>query len=279
MIDEHSILITGGEGMIGRVWPEGLKPSQTQLDVCNQEQIEAYVQAKRPSAIVHLAALDIYQAETNPSLAINTNVLGTYHLAQAAAKSRIPFVFISSGAVFNGGPNDIHNEGSRPQPVNVFGYTKYISELLLQDIAEDILIIRTGWVFGGNQAHHRKFVDLVLEKARRDEPIEAVSDRWGSPTYVVDLVQEVSRLLQTGQRGLVHVINKGKASAYDMAKVIITSLQSRSELQEKKQADFAQTGPKRAVSEAMHSRVTSLRSWQEALKEYVTQISKADRLN
>ncbi len=272
MIQDDTILVTGGAGMIGRVWPGGFKPSQAELDVRAAVQVAAYLKEKPPSAIVHLAAIDIYQAEADPLLAFETNVLGTYHLARAALSARVPLVFVSSGAVFNGRPDAIHDEQSTPQPCNVFGYTKYTSEILLQEMKGDFLIIRTGWVFGGSQANHKKFVDIALTKAVRGETIEAVNDRWGSPTYVIDLVNEIRRLLKTGQRGIVHVVNEGKASACDIAAAIITTVHSQSNVQQKRQADFMPKGPRRGISEALTSRRVTLRPWTEALHEYITHV-------
>lgn len=268
-VELSRILVTGGEGMIGRVLPFGVKLSQRELDVRSPEDIERALERHQPSAIVHLAALDIRQAEADPLAAYATNVLGSYHVACAARRRSIPLVFLSSGAVFNGDVGAVHGETAPPDPVNIFGQTKWLAEILLRETLEDLLIIRTGWVFGGHQAYHRKFVDVALELALRGEPIQATVDQWGSPTFVHDLVGEIRRLLLSGVYGTVHVVNAGAASGMDIAREIVRVTGSRSELLEVKGVDLPNPGPRRPASEVLVSRRVRLRPWGEALREYV----------
>lgn len=271
-LDLARMLVTGGEGMIGRALPFGRKLSRRDLDVRNAAQVADVVRAHAPSAILHLAALDIRQAEADPKNAYATNVLGTSHLARAAREHQIPFIFFSSGAVFGGGPGVVHDEEAEPDPVNIFGQTKWLAEMLLREMLDDHLIIRTGWVFGGHQAHHRKFVDLAIERARQGEPILAASDHWGSPTLVTDLVAELERLLQDGTRGLVHVVNAGVATGVDIARVIVETLGSRAEISPVRGTELPSPGPPRAVSEGLCSREQRLRPWPAALAAYVQSV-------
>lgn len=268
-LDLDRVLVTGGEGMIARAIPFGIKLSRRDLDVRDAAAVLAVVRDRQPSAITHLAALDIRQAEVDPKAAMATNVLGSYNLARAARAAGIPLVFLSSGAVFNGKPGDIHDETARPDPVNVFGQTKMLAELMLQETLDDVLIVRTGWVFGGHQAHHRKFVDLAIELSLRGEPIEASSDRWGSPTLVHDLVRELQRLVETRSRGLVHVVNQGAATGADLAREIVQFLHSASEVRAVHGSELRDGSPPRPPSEVLTSRTITLRPWPEALRAYL----------
>ncbi len=95
MIDLQRILITGGQGMIGRKIPWGHKFDIDTLDVRQPAAIQAAIDKVQPSAILHLAAIDIHRAEKEPQLAYTTNVVGTELLARAAQASTIPFIFLS----------------------------------------------------------------------------------------------------------------------------------------------------------------------------------------
>ncbi|TSC80411.1 MAG: dTDP-4-dehydrorhamnose reductase [Candidatus Peregrinibacteria bacterium Gr01-1014_25] len=268
-IDRNRVLITGGNGMIGRAIDAGMKPPRSELDVCDRDAVASWMERNRPSAIIHLASMDLHRSESDPRAAMETNVVGTYNVGLAARDAGIPLVFFSSGAVFGGERGTVHDEESAPRPVNVYGNTKWLAETMLQALRGEMLIIRTGWVFGGSQAHHRKFVDIVIEKARSGEPITAACDRWGSPTFVRDVVAEMWRLLDGGQRGIVHVVNEGQATACDIAREIIAQLHSGSALHEVTQEELAPGGTPRAVSEILVSKHVHLRPWQEALREYV----------
>lgn len=272
-IDRERVLITGGGGMIGRAFEAGVKPTRDELDVRDVRAVETWIARHRPAAVIHLASIDLNRAESDPTDAMATNVQGTFNVGIAARDAGIPLLFLSSGAVFGGRRGDVHDEESQPNPVNVYGRTKMQAEAGLQDIGGPTLIVRTGWVFGGNQAHHKKFVDTVIGKARTGEPITAVNDRWGSPTFVEDLVGQLWRLLDDGTRGIVHVVNAGAATPCDIAREIILRLASRSELREAAQHDLLPGGTPRAVSEVLTSRDVHLRPWQEALAAYIASLT------
>ncbi len=263
------ILVTGGAGMIGRSLPFGAKLSREEMDVTDERRVRDVVSSVRPFVIIHLAALDIRQCEARPRDGYAVNVLGSYHVALAAKDVGARLLFLSSGAVFNGSPGAVHTESSRPAPLNVFGQTKQIAELLLRETLEDVLIIRTGWVFGGHQAHHRKFVDVAIGKALRGEPIRATNDQWGSPTYVGDLADEIERLAFSSARGLIHVVNEGAASGVDIANEIVRVTGSRSEVTPVGRRDIPDPGPPRPESEVLGSAHQRLRPWPDALAEYV----------
>lgn len=270
-IDLDRVLITGGDGMLGRAVLWGIKTDRSTLDVTDSEAVFTTVRQLQPSAILHLAALDIWRCEEDHLQAYRTNVLGTYHLANVAREIRAPLIFLSSGAVFNGAFGVIHDETAKPDPVNVYGQTKFLAELFILATVPDVLVVRTGWVFGGHQAHHRKFFDIAVEKALGNQTIDAVVDRWGSPTYLDDLLSALERLIVSRARGIVHVANRGAATGEDIARKIVSTLGSGSSIKQVKVAQLAACGkqPLRAVSEVLASTTMSLRPWDAALHDYL----------
>jgi len=63
-------------------------------------------------------------------------------------------------------------------------------------------------------------VRTILEKGRSLDVVEVVDDQIGSPTYTADLAQAVQRLIESGQRGVFHVTNRGSCSWFEFAKKI-----------------------------------------------------------
>lgn len=264
--DLSRILITGADGMIGRAIPWGIKTDKNTLDVTDPAAIQQAITDYQPTALLHLAAIDIHAAEKDPFLAHQVNTVGTYHIAQAAQASNLPVFFLSSGALFNGSGRETHDETSQPQPINIFGQTKYLSEIILQSMLEKILIIRTGWVFGGHQAHHRKFVDIALAAVRDNKPLTAMTDQCGSPTYVHDLISAVEALIATPTYGIRHVVNDGVASAWDMAQEIAGILKKPAVIEP---GSALTGGIRRPASEGLRSQYQTLRPWPDALREYI----------
>ncbi|HUS39693.1 MAG TPA: NAD(P)-dependent oxidoreductase, partial [Pirellulales bacterium] len=226
-LDPAQILVTGASGMVGRALSWGIKLTRGDLDVRDQDAVQQTIREMRPAAVLHLAALDIRQCEADPLAAIRTNVLGTRHVAQAGRDADIPVILLSSGAVFNGPAGTLHDENSRPDPVNIYGQSKQLAEIVLQETHENSLVVRTGWLFGGHQAHHQRFIERAIEQARRSDPILGTRDEQGSPTWIDDLEAEILRLISNGSRGIVHVVNAGIASGYDLALEIVRILDSR----------------------------------------------------
>jgi len=271
-VNLDKFLVTGAGGMVGQNVHFGLKFDHRELDVTNKDMVELVCNRIGPSGILNLAALDIRQCEADPLKAYHANVMGTYNLALQARNHDIPMVLVSSAAVFDGKQTEYFYEDRPPDPVNIYGQTKQLAELMLTEMLPDSLIVRTGWLYGGHGAHHPKFVDVAIDKARRGEQIDASTDQDGSPTYVSDFLEELERQLTAGSGRVVHIINSGRATALDVAEMIVSQLSSQSTINPMKIVDMSDAGPARSRSEALTSHYVELRSWQEALSEYIRKL-------
>jgi UDP-glucose 4-epimerase len=146
------ILITGGNGYVGheltklasreheicvvdnlRAGPLRLKNEIgsrirfEQADINDQGMVGEVIATFAPDAIVHLAALHyIPECDQNPSLAAQTNIVGTLNVLLACPPGA-RFVHASSGAVYKPDANP-HAENSSREPSDVYGYTKLHSE-------------------------------------------------------------------------------------------------------------------------------------------------------
>lgn len=268
-MDPHRFLITGADGMIGRAIPMGIKLGRSELDVTDFQNVQQVAARHAPQAIVHLANLDLRQCERQPYAAVRTNVEATRHVLHAARTHGIPLIFLSSGSVFFGPRGTVFDEDASPDPQNLYAACKVVSEeMLLREYPTGTLVVRTGWVFGGHGAHHPKFVDSVIDLAREEAPILAAADQEGSPVFVEDLVREMFRLMISGQRGIIHIVNAGQATPLQITEFITQSLGSRSSI-----GPYIRTADeqriRRSPSEVLASRHVKLRPWQEALGEYI----------
>lgn len=263
------ILITGGSGMVGSMIEFGIKPSHKEFNILNIKSIEQTIKKYGPHVILHLAAFtNMLEAEKYPERAYRTNVIGTYNLAHICRKKNIWLVYISTCAVFNGNKKSPYTESDKPNPINIYGKTKWLGEIIVQDLIENALIIRTGWLFG-SKAKDKKFVKLAFEKCLQKKPIQATSDRQGSPTYIPDLLTEIKRLITTNTSGIVHVVNSGQVSYFEIAKMIKQIVDCRIAIKPVKAKNIESPFLKRGAMEALTSEKVFLRPWQEALQEYI----------
>ena len=101
-INLHSAVITGGSGMVGSHIEFGYKPTSSEMNVCDKASIEKYMSNKTNiSCIIHLSATNIRESEENSLKAIDVNINGTSNMLYFAMKYNIPFILISTGAVFS----------------------------------------------------------------------------------------------------------------------------------------------------------------------------------
>ena len=220
MKHKNSILITGGSGMIGSQADFGIKPNHQELDILDPKSIANALDKYKPSTVLHLAAMiNMAECEKYPERAHETNVTGTYNITSACKERNIKLIYISTCAVFDGTKKEPYSETDMPNPLNVYGKTKWLGEKISQELIPNTLIVRTGWLFGGRNADTR-FIKRFFEQCQRGEEIKATVNRSGSPTYVPDLLNMIEKLLQNDHSGIVHVANNGAASYFEVGQFI-----------------------------------------------------------
>lgn len=108
-----------------------------------------------PDRILHLAAIARFSdADKDPNLAFETNVLGTKNVVDVAAKYHIPLVYASTGSVYM----PIQSEGSIKEdwPAkgnSVYGCTKYAGETYVARHTPHI-ILRYAHLYGREKRMH-----------------------------------------------------------------------------------------------------------------------------
>ena len=148
------ILVTGASGFVGRhllaalraTFPDTAVTPST-FDVTDPAAVRDGVQAARPDACIHLAAVSaIPAAQADPDLAWRVNLGGTLTLARAlAALPACTLVFASTadayGQSFKRGV--ALDETAALNPMNIYGATKAAADLALGAMArEGLQVIR-----------------------------------------------------------------------------------------------------------------------------------------
>lgn len=249
------------------------------LDVRDRDMVRAAVRKVEPEMIVHLAAeTSLELSDADPDHAYLTNTVATKYVALAARNAGIPLTYISTAGVFDGEKDGPYTEFDRARPVNLYGASKYEGELVVNDLVEDHYIIRAGWMVGGGRVKDHKFVNRILRQLRAGaQTIYAVTDKFGTPTYVPDFATCFLGLIDSGIFGLYHMACGGAGSRYDVAERILTILgRTDVELVGVESDFFAEEfSSVRPRSEIMRNMVLDLqgmntmRPWPDALADYL----------
>ena len=268
----NNALITGGSGMIGNNITFGYKPTSYEMNITDSYSINTYIKKNNNiSCIIHLAALNLRDSENNIEKSINVNINGTTKMLKIAMELDIPFVLISTGAVFSSNnPNIKFDEKFITCPNSVYGNTKRASEEIAL-LYKKTILIRTGWLFGGNQKTHYKFVENVINNFAVNNEIKASNNFFGSPTYVIDFIERMKLIILNSEYGIHHVVNSGIACGYDIALEIANILNIDKKLIYSISAEMVpNSGPKRSSTEILESTnpLNMLRHWKESLQEY-----------
>ena len=223
-----NILITGCNGQLGNEMQllEASHPQHTyfntdvaELDITNQDAIEAFVNENQIDGIVNCAAYTaVDKAEENEELCTKLNAEAPAYLAAAIGKSGGWMIQISTDYVFDGTQHTPYTEEADTCPNSVYGKTKLVGELNVQKFCAQSMIIRTAWLystFGNN------FVKTMIRLGKEKPELGVIFDQIGTPTYARDLAVAIFAAIEQGiVPGVYHFSNEGVISWYDFTKAI-----------------------------------------------------------
>jgi dTDP-4-dehydrorhamnose reductase len=222
------VLVTGLNGMLGQQLAHmlplhgfdvvGITSRQFNL-LETQDALQVKLDALAPvDAIVHAAAYtSVDGAETNPELAMAINKEGTQKMALLALELDVPMIYISTDYVFDGQQRHPYTTQDKPNPINVYGLSKYYGELMVTEHLSRYFILRTSWVYGEHKAN---FVSKVLTQARLGQQMPVFNDQTGSPTWTGSLAVQVANALKSDAYGTYHASDRGAVSRFEQAEAI-----------------------------------------------------------
>jgi dTDP-glucose 4,6-dehydratase len=189
-----------------------------QMDVCDRADMDTVFANYQPDAVIHLAAEShVDRSITGPSTFINTNVLGTYNLLEAARKyherltterrSRFRFVHVSTDEVYGSlGAADLFCEETPYRPSSPYSASKAASDHLahawFKTYDLPVIVSNCSNNYGPYQ-FPEKLIPLIILNAIEGKPLPVYGN--GSNIrdwlYVDDHAEGLIRLLTRGRPG------------------------------------------------------------------------------
>lgn len=192
---------TRGHEVVGtyRNFPiEGLQ----RLDLADEDATRELMSNFKPDWVVHAAGWTwVDGCEQDTKRAFRENCEQPARLARLCRELGSRFAYFSSTYVFDGtqGP---YSEGDTPNPINVYGKSKWAAEQEIQEVlAGEALIPRVICVWG-KEAQRKNFVYQAIKALNEGRLMKIPSDQIGNPTWAGDISWWLAELMAAGERGV-----------------------------------------------------------------------------
>ena len=279
------VAVIGANGQLGTDIVEILKEDSSfeviplthkDLDVTIPETLKVLKELK-PDIIINTAAyVRVDDAELYPEKAFAVNAIGALNVARIASEIDAINVYISTDYVFDGEKGKPYTEEDVPNPINVYGTSKYTGEIFTRNYSRKYYIIRVASLYGkaGARGKGGNFVNWVIERAKLGDELKIVDDQFMSPTYTMDVARTLKEFLKLKPEfGVYHMVNKGYCSWYEFAKAIFEILGWDVRVKPIKSSELNRLArrPKFSALENMklHRLNIKMPPWKDGLKRYL----------
>jgi len=221
-------VVTGAAGLIGQYvmtsaarWAPGWEVhglTRADLDLADQVAVERTWQRIDPQAVIHCAALSrTKDCEHQPELAHRINVEATAQLARLSKD--IPFIFLSSGEVFDG-RQSWYREDDAPSPINFYGKTKLEAERLVLENPRHT-VLRIVLTAGASLHGDRSFVEDMCRMAQSGKSMTLYADEFRCPLPAGVIARAVWEVAGQAVSGLYHLGGQERLSRWDIGQALL----------------------------------------------------------
>ena len=268
--------------------------NHAQLDLANLDDARGKLDATNFDVLINAAAftnVDACETERDRAFRINAEAPGV--LAEICNEKDAKLIHFSTDYVFDGEKRAPYTEEDQANPISTYGESKLAGEKNVLAADDGHLVVRVSWVFGPDRP---SFVDAMIKRAQQDEKIDAIADKFSTPTYTHDIAQMLVRVLDDWSRhssapdglgagrlhGILHFANAGKCTWQEYAQWALdcchdagVSLKGRI-VGALKLSDMRNWVARRPVysvlSTANYTQLTGTlsRAWREAVADYIT---------
>jgi len=266
-------MVTGALGMLGtdmvkRLAADGHEVTAVDLAELDITDPDAVSRISGIDVLVNCAAFTaVDAAEEREGTAFTLNAVGPQLLARAAQACGARIVQISTDYVFSGDGTQPYAEDEVIAPLSAYGRTKAAGEWAVRAETDNHLIVRTAWLYGAGGACFPKTMARLA--AERDE-LQVVADQVGQPTWTVDLVDLIVRLVEANApSGTYHGTSSGQVSWHGFTQEIVRTLGKDPEMvRPTDSAAFVRPAPRPAYSVLSHAAlgeigITPIGDWAE----------------
>jgi dTDP-4-dehydrorhamnose reductase len=167
--------------------------NRAQLDLTNFDQVREKITALDFDVLINCAAFtNVDLCETEREQAFQINAEAPRVLAESCREKKAKLIHFSTDYVFDGEKREPYTEDDAAKPISFYGESKREGEKLVLQTQDRHLVVRVSWVFGPDRP---SFIDGVIKRARENEHVEAIADKFSTPTYTLDIAQMLVKVV------------------------------------------------------------------------------------
>jgi dTDP-4-dehydrorhamnose reductase len=266
--------------------------NRPQLDLANLDDVRRNLGQINFDLLINAAAftnVDLCETERDRAFLINAEAPAV--LAEICSAKGAKLIHFSTDYVFDGGKRAPYSEGDQANPISLYGESKLAGEKNVLAVDDGHLVVRVSWVFGPDRP---SFIDAMIKRAQEHEKIDAVFDKFSTPTYTHDIARMLPQFFDDRDvsdarrhdclrhHGILHFANAGKCSwqeyaqwALDCCRDAGIPLRARAvgPVRLKDMTNWVAHRPVYSVlSTAKYADLTGTapRAWREAVADYIT---------
>jgi dTDP-4-dehydrorhamnose reductase len=180
----------------------------------NSRAFDPMLDSTQPDWVINCAALaNLEECEKHPDQAKILNVKLPGELAESCAQRNIPFVHLSTDAVFDGTNDNAYTEEDEPNPLGVYSQTKLEGERAVQEANPQAIIARVNF-FGWSLTNRRSLGEFFVNNLSEGRNVNGFTDVTFCPMWVNHLAQTLLEMLAKDLHGLYHVVGAQAMNKY-----------------------------------------------------------------
>jgi nucleoside-diphosphate-sugar epimerase len=227
--------VTGSNGVLGKILCRKLEKATINFSVFNgdirdDKAVMDWVIDTKLTYIIHLASkVAVSDVENNIDQAYDINISGTINLIKAIKKYNQPigFFYASSSHVYQSSSKPL-KESDIINPINSYGLTKWVSELVLTDFDKKYtdLTLCIGRIFSFyHESQNPPFLYPNLMKRFKEEDLSKPFKLYGANSTrdflnADDVCEIILKLVLKNQEGIVNIASGNSIKIIDFAQKI-----------------------------------------------------------
>ena len=249
------------------------------IDITDSQALKEKIRQEKPYAVINAVAYNAVdkceESEEEYQKALKLNKDAVRNLADICNELDCVLVHYSTDYVFSGDENNQEfKEDSTPNPLNNYGKSKYLGEKeILKTEGLKYYLIRTSKLFGPkgqSELVKPSFFDIMIKLSKEKDKLEVVNEEKSFFTYTVDLAKKTRELLENDKKyGIYHITNSDAVTWYEAALEMFKILDNDIQIDAVSGDKFPRPAKRPLYSILINTKIEPLRSYSEALKEYL----------